>query len=124
MVVVRHKTAAVEVLQLGAPKRARRGAPHGQRHAAQLLAGEDPLHGQPDPIRDRARDELIQRGAPPGFEAHLGVHRGSIYHGADDDGSGTTCMMTLAEKFARDKAEGHGPKRSMLFIAFSGVIRH
>lgn len=43
-----------------------------------------------------------------------------INNGADDDGSGTVAVMELARVFARAKAEGKGPKRSILFMTFSG----
>jgi Zn-dependent M28 family amino/carboxypeptidase len=51
---------------------------------------------------------------------HLGIHDGSIFHGADDDGSGTAGVMALAHAFAKAKEEGHGPRRSMLFMTVSG----
>jgi len=51
---------------------------------------------------------------------HLGMKDGEIYNGADDDGSGTTALLELAETFAQAKREGHGPRRSILFMAFSG----
>ncbi len=51
---------------------------------------------------------------------HLGTHDGKIFNGADDDGSGTVAIMDLAEAFAKAKAEGHGPRRSILFMAVSG----
>ena len=43
-----------------------------------------------------------------------------VYNGADDDGSGTVAVMEMAEAFAKAKAEGHGPRRSMLFMPVSG----
>ncbi len=48
---------------------------------------------------------------------HLGVGAdGEIYNGADDDGSGTTGVLQIAEAFAKAKKEGNGPKRSILFM--------
>lgn len=48
---------------------------------------------------------------------HLGVGpNGEIYNGADDDGSGTVAVMDIAEAFAMAKANGHGPRRSILFM--------
>lgn len=41
----------------------------------------------------------------------------SIYNGADDNASGTTGMLLMAESFAKTKLK---PKRSMVFLAFSG----
>ncbi len=51
---------------------------------------------------------------------HIGKRDGNtgdvINNGADDDGSGTVAVMELAKVFAKAKAEGHGPRRSMLFM--------
>jgi hypothetical protein len=51
---------------------------------------------------------------------HLGIRNGAIYYGADDDGSGTVCIMQIAQAFARAKAEGKGPRRSIIFLSVSG----
>ncbi len=51
---------------------------------------------------------------------HLGKSGDKIYYGADDDGSGTCAIMEMAAAFSKAKREGHGPRRSILFIAFSG----
>lgn len=51
---------------------------------------------------------------------HIGKEGGEVYNGADDDGSGTVAVLEMAEAFARAKAEGHGPRRSMLFMPVSG----
>ncbi len=52
---------------------------------------------------------------------HLGVgENGEIFNGADDDGSGTTTLLELAEAFAQAKLDGNGPRRSIIFMAFTG----
>ena len=51
---------------------------------------------------------------------HLGIRNGEIYYGADDDGSGTVSILEIASAFARAKAAGKGPRRSILFLANSG----
>ncbi len=51
---------------------------------------------------------------------HLGMQGDKIYNGADDDGSGTVAVMDIAEAFAKAKADGHGPRRSILFMAVTG----
>jgi hypothetical protein len=52
---------------------------------------------------------------------HVGKRNDTtIYYGADDDGSGTTGVLELAEAFAKAKAEGKGPRRSILFMTVSG----
>lgn len=42
-----------------------------------------------------------------------------IYNGADDDGSGTVAILEMAEAFAKAKRDGHGPRRSLLFLNVS-----
>lgn len=52
---------------------------------------------------------------------HLGKRGDSvIYYGADDDGSGTVGVLELAEAFAKAKAAGKGPRRSIVFMTVSG----
>lgn len=52
---------------------------------------------------------------------HLGKKGDSlIYYGADDDGSGTVSVLELAEAFAKAKAAGKGPRRSVVFMTVSG----
>ena len=43
-----------------------------------------------------------------------------INNGADDDGSGTTGVLLIAEAFANAKKAGKGPKRSILFMTVVG----
>jgi Zn-dependent M28 family amino/carboxypeptidase len=47
---------------------------------------------------------------------HEGTKNNSIFYGADDDGSGTVALLEIAEAFQLAKKEGHGPKRSILFL--------
>ncbi|MBS1505342.1 MAG: M28 family peptidase [Bacteroidetes bacterium] len=65
------------------------------------------------------KDELIVVSAH--FD-HIGVHNGEdkVNNGADDDGSGTVSVMQLAKAFAQAKKEGHGPRRSILFMTVTG----
>lgn len=51
---------------------------------------------------------------------HIGVEGGETYNGADDDGSGTVAVLEIAQAFAKAKKEGHGPKRSILFLNVTG----
>lgn len=51
---------------------------------------------------------------------HIGAFSGAgdtIYNGADDNASGTSGLLELAEAFGRS---GRRPRRSIVFIAFSG----
>lgn len=50
---------------------------------------------------------------------HIGAHDGEVYNGADDDGSGTVALLEMAQAFAEAKANGHGPRRSVLFMPVS-----
>ncbi|MBK7680038.1 MAG: M28 family peptidase [Chitinophagaceae bacterium] len=51
---------------------------------------------------------------------HLGKRDTVIYYGADDDGSGTTGILEMAEAFAKAKQAGKGPRRSIVFMTVSG----
>ena len=55
-----------------------------------------------------------------GHYDHLGKKGDVIYYGADDDGSGSTGVMEIAEAFAKAKAEGKGPRRNVMFMTVSG----
>jgi hypothetical protein len=63
------------------------------------------------------KDELIVVTA---HYDHLGIDGNIVYNGADDDGSGTVAVIELAKAFSKAKKEGHGPRRSMLFMTVSG----
>jgi Zn-dependent M28 family amino/carboxypeptidase len=72
----------------------------------------------------------IQRGADPELADHyvaLGAHYDhvgvgtpvngdAIYNGADDDGSGTVALLSMAEAFAK----GPAPQRSIIFVWHAG----
>ena len=47
---------------------------------------------------------------------HLGTKGGRIYNGADDNASGTTALLELAEAFAKS---GKQPEHTLIFAAFS-----
>ncbi len=55
-----------------------------------------------------------------GHYDHLGKHDGKIYYGADDDGSGTCAVIQMAEAFSKAAAEGHRPRRTIVFMTVSG----
>jgi hypothetical protein len=65
----------------------------------------------------RLKNEYVALGA---HYDHVGtgtpVNGDAIYNGADDDGSGTTAVLALAEAFAK----GQRPKRSILFVWHAG----
>ncbi len=55
---------------------------------------------------------------------HIGINTAAtgdqINNGADDDGSGTVGLLEIAEAFATAKRDGHGPRRSILFLNVTG----
>lgn len=63
------------------------------------------------------KDELIVISA---HYDHLGKKDTVIYNGADDNGSGTTGVLEIAEAFAIAAKEGNRPQRSLLFMLFTG----
>ena len=63
------------------------------------------------------KDELVVMSA---HYDHLGVKNGQVYNGADDDGSGTVSVLAFADAFVQAKKDGHGPRRSILFLANTG----
>ncbi|MEH0155920.1 M28 family peptidase [Limibacter armeniacum] len=51
---------------------------------------------------------------------HVGAFGDVIYNGADDNGSGTSALMEMAETVASAKTSGNGPRRTLVFLALSG----
>ena len=51
---------------------------------------------------------------------HVGIENGDAFNGADDDGSGTSALLEIAQAFQTAKKAGHGPKRSILFLHVTG----
>ena len=55
---------------------------------------------------------------------HIGIDptlgEDPINNGADDDGSGTVALLEIAEAFMQAKKDGHGPRRSILFLHVAG----
>lgn len=52
---------------------------------------------------------------------HVGVNaKGEVFNGADDDGSGTVSILEIAEAFKKAADNGHGPKRSIIFLNVTG----
>jgi Zn-dependent M28 family amino/carboxypeptidase len=77
-----------------------------------VLPGSDP----------KLKDEAIVIGAHydhlgRGGEGSLAPREGEIHHGADDNASGTAALIELARIFS---AQNPKPRRTIIFIAFSG----
>jgi hypothetical protein len=67
------------------------------------------------------KDELVVFSA---HYDHIGLTTDGdidkVNNGADDDGSGTTGVLTIARAYAKAKEAGHGPRRSILFLLVTG----
>ncbi len=68
-------------------------------------------------IDPRLNDEFVTITA---HYDHLGMRGDHIFNGADDNASGTSAVIELAQAFKLAKNQGHGPKRSMLFMLMTG----
>ena len=66
---------------------------------------------------EKLKDELIFVTA---HYDHLGQADEIIYHGADDNASGTAAVIEIARAFAEAKKQGAGPKRSVVCMLVSG----
>lgn len=62
-------------------------------------------------------DEYIIIGA---HYDHLGRLGHTVYPGADANASGVTALLSIARMFAAMKADGVGPRKNLLFVAFDG----
>ena len=87
-----------------------------QQKAVRQLLGENVLgyvEGS-DPV---LKNELLVVTA---HYDHIGRRGDDIFNGADDNGSGTSTILELAEAFVTAKNRGYGPRRSVLFMLVSG----
>ena len=80
-----------------------------------------------DPIKSENVAAMIKGSEKPNeyiiLSAHLdhvGMHDGEVFNGADDDGSGTVAILEIAEAFKAAQDNGHGPKRSIIFLHVTG----
>jgi len=75
-----------------------------------FLEGSDPV----------LKDEIL---VITGHYDHIGLTTSGtdkVNNGADDDGSGTTGVLLIADAFVKAKKAGKGPKRSILFMTVVG----
>jgi aminopeptidase YwaD len=79
-----------------------------------MLEGSDPLLKNEVIIIGAHYDHLGRGGEGSGS---LAPRSGEIHHGADDNASGTAGVLELARLFSAQKQR---PKRTIVFIAFSG----
>ncbi len=82
-----------------------------------ILKGENVL-GYIEGRDEELKDQLVIVSA---HYDHLGKRgEDAIYNGADDNGSGTSTVLDIAEAFSIAQKEGMGPRRSILFLLVSG----
>ena len=87
-----------------------------QDKATRTLVGSNVL-GFVEGTDPALKDEVVVVSA---HYDHLGKKGESIYNGADDNGSGSSTVLEVAEAFALAKQAGQGPRRSVLFLLVSG----
>ncbi len=77
-----------------------------------MVEGSDPL----------LKDEFVIISAHLDHVGTEDVAEGEdgIFNGADDDGSGTVALLEIAEAFQTAATNGHGPRRSILFLHVTG----
>ena len=80
------------------------------RNVLAAIEGSDP----------RLKNEWIVISAHPD---HNGAVGDTIFHGADDNGSGAVALLAIAEAYAKAAADGQRPKRSVLFASFNSEER-
>ncbi len=80
------------------------------------LKGENVL-GYIEGVDPKLKDELVVITA---HYDHLGKRGEDVYNGADDNGSGTSTVLEIAEAFAQAKKAGVGPRRSVLVMLVTG----
>ena len=87
-----------------------------QEKSVNQLQGENVL-GFVEGSDPRLKDEVLVVTA---HYDHIGMRGEDIFNGADDNGSGTSTILELAEAFTLAKQRGQGPRRSVLFMLVSG----
>jgi hypothetical protein len=90
-------------------------ADHDSVKAFQMVARPQGADNEETPVTDADRSRIRQ--ITDSLRAKHAARRDSIYNGADDDGSGTTTVLEIAEAFAAAKVK---PKRSLLFVWHTG----
>ena len=66
------------------------------------------------------KDELVVVTAHFDHVGLTGDPKDPVFNGADDDGSGTTAVLQLAEAFTKAYQDGLKPRRSILFMTVTG----
>lgn len=87
-----------------------------QKKKETVLQGVNVL-GYIEGTDENLKDELVIITA---HYDHLGKRGDGIYNGADDNGSGTSTVLEVAEAFIEAKKKGDGPRRSVLTMLVTG----
>ena len=87
-----------------------------QKKRIRQIIGENVM-GYIEGIDPNLKDEIIVVTA---HYDHLGKKRNDIYNGADDNASGTSTVLELAQALSLAKEAGVGPRRSVLCMLVSG----
>lgn len=87
-----------------------------QKKAVRQILGSNVL-GFIEGTDEKLKNEIVVVTA---HYDHLGKKGESIFNGADDNGSGTSSVLEVAEALAEAKAKGIGPRRSVLCMLVSG----
>ena len=87
-----------------------------QKKKEKILEGVNVL-GYIEGTDEKLKDELVIITA---HYDHLGKRGDDIYNGADDNGSGTSTVLGVAEAFMNAKNKGVGPRRSVLTMLVTG----
>ncbi|MBV7440255.1 M28 family peptidase [Weeksellaceae bacterium TAE3-ERU29] len=82
-----------------------KGLPNGGRNVIAYIEGSD-----------KKQDAIVISA----HLDHLGFDGNKIYYGADDNGSGTVAVMSIAKAFKKAKDNGIIPRRSVIFLHFTG----
>jgi hypothetical protein len=101
-----------------------KGAAHYYQHIPAAFLNAKHNEGLPDSENiwafvegSEKPDEIVVVSA---HYDHVGIKNGEVYNGADDDGSGTVALLEIAQAFEQAKKDGHGSKRSILFLHVTG----
>lgn len=87
-----------------------------QEKSVTELVGENVL-GFVEGRDPQLKDEVLVVSA---HYDHVGMRGDNVFNGADDNGSGTSTVLEVAEAFVEATKTGKGPRRSVLFLWVSG----
>ena len=80
------------------------------------LAGENVV-GYIEGVDPKLKEEIVVVSA---HYDHLGKRGDDVFNGADDNGSGTTTALEIAEAFSKAQQVGVGPRRSVVVMLVTG----